>query len=215
MRVKPFTSFLAPLALVSLIAAERPAEAVLTYYIYEPAGTGNVVVETLVSLNLPSGVAIEGCSAAPVGVIFSSVAGICIGPSAQLNAYTLISGPFSFIGPDNLFADSASGIATTLVGVSQQFAIDTTYTGGPIISSSTFGMSTLTGLGFTTTGLLGTWTLDGTGRHHRGSGCRSPRTTHLCHSGSLAHPGRGGCLWLRAQAAQALLRTQAGLITSP
>lgn len=163
MRVKPFTSFLAPLALVSLIAAERPAEAVLTYYIYEPAGTGNVVVETLVSLNLPSGVAIEGCSAAPVGVIFSSVAGICIGPSAQLNAYTLISGPFSFIGPDNLFADSASGIATTLVGVSQQFAIDTTYTGGPIISSSTFGMSTLTGLGFTTTGLLGTWTLDGTG----------------------------------------------------
>jgi hypothetical protein len=160
MRVKPFTSFLAPLALVSLIAAERPAEAVLTYYIYEPAGTGNVVVETLVSLNLPSGVAIEGCSAAPVGVIFSSVAGICIGPSAQLNAYTLISGPFSFIGPDNLFADSASGIATTLVGVSQQFAIDTTYTGGPIISSSTFGMSTLTGLGFTTTGSLapGPWT---------------------------------------------------------
>jgi hypothetical protein len=50
-----------------------------------------------------------------------------------------------------------------LVGVSQQFAMDTTYTGGPIISSSTFGMSTLAGLGFTTTGLLGTWTLDGTG----------------------------------------------------
>jgi hypothetical protein len=40
MRAKPFTSFLAPLALVTLIAAERPAEAVLTYYIYEPAGTG-------------------------------------------------------------------------------------------------------------------------------------------------------------------------------
>jgi len=38
MRVKSFTSFLAPLALCSLIAAERPAEAVLTYYIYEPGG---------------------------------------------------------------------------------------------------------------------------------------------------------------------------------
>ena len=165
MRVKPFTSFLAPLALVSLIAAERPAEAVLTYYIYEPGGTGNVVVETLGSLNLPSGVATEGCTAAPFGVIFSSVAAICTGPTSQLNVHA-ISCPGAFIGPDNLFADSASGIATLSIGGGMGqglFGIDATYTGGPIISSSTFGMSTLAGLGFTTTGLLGTWTLDGTG----------------------------------------------------
>jgi hypothetical protein len=162
MRVKPFTSFLAPLALVSLIAAERPAEAVLTYYIYEPAGTGSVVVETLGSLALPaSGTLLGKCDLLPFGLIFSSAAAVCTGSSAVLNIYP-ISGPFSFIGPD-VGPDSASGIATALVGVGQQFGIDTTYTGGPIISSSTFGMSTLAGLGFTTTGLLGTWTLDGTG----------------------------------------------------
>ena len=161
MRVKSFTSFLAPLALVSLIAAERPAEAVLTYYIYEPAGTGSVVVETLGSLTLPASGAPGKCDLLPFGLIISSAAAVCTGSSADLNIYP-ISGPFSFIGPD-VGPDSASGIATALVGVSQQFGIDTTYTGGPIISSSTFGMSTLAGLGFTTTGLLGTWTLDGTG----------------------------------------------------
>jgi hypothetical protein len=45
----------------------------------------------------------------------------------------------------------------------QLFGIDATKTGGAIISSSTFGSSTLAGLGFATTGLLGTCTLDGTG----------------------------------------------------
>jgi len=162
MRVKPFTSFLAPVALCSLIAAERPAQAVLTYYIYEPAGTGNVVIETLGSLNLPAGAATGDCAPALFGAVVSPDAAICTGPSAQLNAHALISGPSSFIGPGFVFADSASGIATALVG-GALFGIDATYTGGPIISSSTFGMSTLAGLGFTTTGLLGTWTLDGTG----------------------------------------------------
>jgi len=161
MRVKSFTSFLAPVALCSLIAAERPAEAVLTYYIYEPAGTGNVVVETLGSLTLPASGEPGKCDLAPFGLIIRSSAAICTGSPANLNLY-ITSGPTSFIGPD-VFPDSASGIATALVGVSQQFAMDTTYTGGPIISSSTFGMSTLASLGFTTTGLLGTWTLDGTG----------------------------------------------------
>ena len=32
----------------------------------------------------------------------------------------------------------------------------------PIVSSATFNDTTLAGLGFTTTGLIGTWTLDGT-----------------------------------------------------
>jgi len=162
MRVKPFTSFLAPLALVTLIAAERPAEAVLTYYIYEPAGTGNVVIETLGSLNLPAGPGTADCAPAFGGVV-SPGAIICTGPTAQLNVHALISGPSSFIGPGFVVADSASGIATALIGFGPAFGIDLTYTGGPIISSSTFGMSTLAGLGFTTTGLLGTWTLDGTG----------------------------------------------------
>ena len=44
-----------------------------------------------------------------------------------------------------------------------QFVIESTYASGtPIVSSATFNGTTLAGLGFTTTGLIGTWTLDGT-----------------------------------------------------
>jgi hypothetical protein len=86
------------------------------------------VIETLGSLNLPVGAANDNCSIAPFDVVLSSIAAICTGPAAQLNLYALIGGLSSFIGPDNLFADSASGIATALVGqgMGQLFGIDAT-----------------------------------------------------------------------------------------
>ena len=41
--------------------------------------------------------------------------------------------------------------------------IDQSYTSGaPFVSSATFNGQTLASLGFTTTGLIGTWTLNGT-----------------------------------------------------
>jgi len=52
-----------------------------------------------------------------------------------------------------------------LVGQSflNTFAIDSTYVSStPIVSSATFNNQTLTSLGFTTPGLIGTWSLTGT-----------------------------------------------------
>ncbi len=43
------------------------------------------------------------------------------------------------------------------------FTIDSAYISNtPIVSSATFNGTTLAALGFTTTGLIGTWTLNGT-----------------------------------------------------
>jgi MYXO-CTERM domain-containing protein len=56
-----------------------------------------------------------------------------------------------------------TGISTLLAGAAGFFAIDPAYiSNSPIDSSATFNGTTLAGLGFTTTGLIGTWTLDGT-----------------------------------------------------
>jgi hypothetical protein len=44
-----------------------------------------------------------------------------------------------------------------------ELRLDPAYTpNSPIVSSATFNGTTLSALGFTTTGLIGTWTLDGT-----------------------------------------------------
>ncbi len=59
-----------------------------------------------------------------------------------------------------------SGITTVLCMVMQNcFGIDSAYvSNSPIVSSATFNGQTLAGLGFTPSlsGLIGTWTLDGT-----------------------------------------------------
>ena len=78
-----------------------------------------------------------------------------------MNEYR-IQGPKSFNGTVGTPADSVSGILTYLLGAATPpvFAIDPGYTPGtPITSTATFNSTTIGGLGFTTTGLLGTWTL--------------------------------------------------------
>ncbi|WP_411875248.1 hypothetical protein [Vulcanococcus limneticus] len=60
-------------------------------------------------------------------------------------------------------ASSVSGTSTVLDGDGSKFYIDPTYvSNSPIVSSATFNGTTLAGIGFTTTGLIGTWTLNGT-----------------------------------------------------
>ncbi len=50
-----------------------------------------------------------------------------------------------------------------MVGTSGVFLIDPSYIySTPIVSSATFNGQTLASFGFTTTGLIGTWTIDGT-----------------------------------------------------
>lgn len=163
-RCKRLTPLLA--APAALLLNQGQAKAVLTYYIFENAG--NVEVQAVGSLILPNPTSSNSCGVTPGGLIRSSAALICAGPEGNYNLYK-VQGPTSFNGSVNIDpADSVSGIPTILDAgqFARQFGIDTGYTPGtPIVSTATFGAKTLAGIGFTTTGLLGTWTLqpkDGT-----------------------------------------------------
>jgi hypothetical protein len=170
---------LASLAAVSLLAGERPAQAILNYYIYESGG--NVTVETSGSLNVSSPISTTNeCSFS--GAIVSQASALCTGLNAVLNGYALQS-PASFGGTAFILGASAvAGISTGLEGLSSQaFYIEPIYVNNdPIISSATFNNQTLAGLGFTTPGLVGTWKLTSTGDTinvcvgNPGSPCASP-----------------------------------------
>jgi hypothetical protein len=102
-----------PAALALVVAGSwQPAQALLTYNIFETSG-GDVVVETSGSLNLGSSTFNTSCSS---GVITSIFAVICSGVTEPLLGYA-VSGPTSFDGTVNIFpGTSASGISTFLNG---------------------------------------------------------------------------------------------------
>jgi hypothetical protein len=164
-RCKRFTPLLAAPAALLLIQGE--AKAILTYNIFESAG--NVVVQASGSLNLAVAPNSPLNCFGVNGAIISSSALVCTGPSSPVVSRYDISGPASFDGTVfQVPADSVSGIATGLQGgtfnrVSPGFFIDPAYISGTlIVSSATYNGQTLPTLGFTTTGLIGTWTLNGT-----------------------------------------------------
>ena len=158
-RFKRFTPLLA--APAALLLSQGQAKAVLTYNIFESGG--NVVVQTSGSLNLTGATQGGNMSFGTNGCIYSIIAVVCTGPDIPSPAY-LISGPFRFNGTVAISpASSVSGIMTLLAYDNRRFSIDPSYVSTtPIVSSATFNGTTLAGLGFTTTGLIGTWTLDGT-----------------------------------------------------
>jgi len=158
-RCKSYSPFVAVPA--ALLLTQGDAKAALTYYIFESAG--NVEVQAVGSLLLPnSSQPMSSCGAVPGGAIISVSALLCAGPEGSADIFN-IQGPTSFNGTVGILpADTVSGIPTFLVGSqsSKLFAIDIGYAfGTPITSTATFNSTTLAGLGFTTTGLLGTWTL--------------------------------------------------------
>ena len=148
----------------ALLLMEGQAKAVLTYNIFESGG--NVVVQTSGSLNLtgagPATPNASNCLSAS-GLIFSPNAVLCTGPTAAPVLAYAIAGPSSFSGPGFTPASSASGIPTFLWGGTSAFRIDSNYIQTtPIVGSATYNGQTLASLGFTTTGLIGTWTINGT-----------------------------------------------------
>jgi hypothetical protein len=158
-RCKRFSPLLAVPA--ALLLAQGEARALLTYNIYESGG--NVVVQASGSLNLTALTSGGLGQCGPSGAIVSSVAAVCTG-SNSLYPYYSITGPSSFNGTVNaLPASSVSGIFTFFNGSVNEFAIDSSYLSNtPIVGSATFNGTTLAALGFTTTsGLIGTWTLNG------------------------------------------------------
>jgi hypothetical protein len=163
----------------ALLLGQEQAKAVLTYNIFESGG--DVVVQASGSLALPSSppLASVGCGSIATGLlnggINSSFAGICTGPGSLLDAYG-VTGSESFDGTVSIDSGSSTSALSTLLigdpvfsgsefGISPFFAISPRYSSGaPIASSSVFAGQTLAGLGFTiNSGLIGTWTLAGTG----------------------------------------------------
>jgi hypothetical protein len=146
----------------ALLLAQGEAKALLTYNIFESAG--NVVVEASGSLNLTGATPIAGDLICGFnGAIYSFQAAICSGVDSVSKRYP-ISGPSSFPSTAALGgASSVSGISTILYGSANELRLDLAYTSNsPIVSSATFNGTTLAALGFTTTGLIDTWVLNGT-----------------------------------------------------
>jgi len=158
-RCKRLTPLLA--APAALLLSQGQAKAVLTYNIFESGG--DVVVQASGSINL-TGAAQTGTGDCPIdGFIVSSVAAICTGASVGSIPLYGIVGPQAFNGNAFIFASSVSGLEVAFNGIDGEFIIDSAYVSNtPIVSSATFTSTTLAGLGFTTTGLIGTWTLNGT-----------------------------------------------------
>ena len=155
---KPFIPLLA--APAALLLSQGQAKAVLTYNIFESAG--NVVAETSGSLNLTGAMTSFNRRCGANGALITQAAFLCTGPSVINRSYQ-ITGPQTFPGTAQLGASSVSGITTFLYGGASAFSIDNAYVSNtPIVSSATFNNTTLANLGFTTSGLIGTWTLIGT-----------------------------------------------------
>ena len=146
----------------ALLLVQGQAKAVLTYNIFESAGA--VIVQTSGSLDLTGATLLPSENCVVDGAIASPFAVICTGSDiGPIPAYA-ISGPTSFIGTAFLDGGSSvSGITTGFSGQNTVFVIDPAYNfADPIVSSATFNGETLAGLGFTTSGLIGTWSLTGT-----------------------------------------------------
>jgi MYXO-CTERM domain-containing protein len=141
-----------------LLLSQGQAQAILTYNIFESAG--NVVVQTNGSLDLTGLTPIGTSACGANGGLMSDFAIVCTGPPNPGFLFG-VTGPSSFNGSVNQFpASSVSGLHTALVGGAENFSIQSSYISSTSINSSaTFNGTTLAGLGFTTTGLIGTWTL--------------------------------------------------------
>ncbi len=150
----------------------------LIYNIFESAG--DVIVQTTGSLDLTGATSVGQGNCNANEVIVSSFGAICTGLFGDIPIYT-ISGPTSFNGTVAAQASNVSGITTSLVGLGASFGIDSNYNyGTPIVSNATFNGQTLASLGFTTSGLIGTWSITGTSETIQ---------VYLCNPPAAAVPG--------------------------
>jgi len=159
MKLRLFSLIFAPIT-IGLICGADQAKAVLNYNIYE--SSGSVVIKTDRSLSaLPTSIGSNICGVD--GFFLAPSVLLCTGLNASVPKYK-VAGPGFISGSGAIYpASSVSGITTILYG-SDNFYIDTSYVlGTPIISSAIFNGKTLADFGLSSSsGLLGTWTLDGT-----------------------------------------------------
>jgi len=100
-------------ARAGLLVCSEPAQAALTYHIDE--NSGNVIIETQRSLNLPAPSSVDylNCGTS-LGGVLGLPGVICTGPATITPIYS-ITGPTSFTEPGNFqFGTSSSGKSTIL-----------------------------------------------------------------------------------------------------
>ena len=151
-------SLTAPVVL--MLCADK-ANAMLTYNIFESGS--DVVVTANGSLNLPGSFTTVTPEIYGNGAIIPSDFSIAPGfiqTPAKFRQYGISGSPISFGSGGLAFADSSTGFRV-VIRSGNKFRIIESYTGGQIASSSTFANKTLSSLGITSTGLIGTWTIDG------------------------------------------------------
>ncbi len=153
-------SLLAAPAIVLLSQGE--AKAVLNYYIFESGG--NVILRGIGSVSLPGSVSPVTSPGCPFYDAITSGT-FCIGPNLPINLYSTI-GTSPLPGNANhLIASSSSGLTTGISVIESVFGLDQAHAGGFIFSEAIFNDKTLAlDFGITTTGLVGTWTLQSNGR---------------------------------------------------
>lgn len=163
---------LGPLATlpVSLILSQAPAEAILNINIYDNGPNLEVLITGSLSalgnrrnqdFSCGGGALFENSFG---GVICS---GGTLGIDTNVPSYS-ISGPNGFgstasLGPSFPLADSLSGLGFALSAGDPGYGISSSYVlNQPFLSSATFNNTDLASQGFTTSGLVATWTIDGT-----------------------------------------------------
>jgi hypothetical protein len=155
--LKRLTPLLA--APAALLLNPGRAEAVLTYNIFQSGF--DVVLQASGSINQ---VPPTCCSTSvnPAGV-FTTFSNLVTGSTSNSFPIYSISGPATIpASPLGIFfADSFSGVNTVLQAIPGFgfFGISDYVLGTDINSSATFNNTTLAALGFTTPGLIGTWTI--------------------------------------------------------
>lgn len=152
-----------PAALALLAATSlQPAKAENMFYNIVEAADGLIQVYADGQLDLDGAQLLGVDSCGDAGAIVSSSAVICTGPDEFVTTYSL-SGPSSFAGSVNMEAIAVAGIPIGISGALGYFLIDGSYQSGTNLYSTATFNGPLQAAGFTTTGLLGTWTIDGTG----------------------------------------------------
>ena len=162
-------------ASAALLLGQGQAKAILNLNIFDDGPNLKISVSgSLSQLPVVADTGICGASGALTGEFQTAVPGlnniVCSGPKVFFNLYD-ITGPSGFGGTERLItATSVSGstflfassayTANTLY--SERIGLDPGFLGGSYLSEAIFSGRSLASEGFTATGLVGTWTIDGT-----------------------------------------------------
>jgi hypothetical protein len=151
----------------ALLLSQGQAKAILNINIFDDGPNLKVTVQgSLSQLGTPQGTARCVNSGHLRGQFSGSGNFLCTGPNNFHPDYN-ITGPAGFGGNGQIFpADSVSGFSFRFAPSTHAnpgMRIDSSYIlGQPFFSSATFNGESLASQGFTATGLVGTWTIDGT-----------------------------------------------------